>query len=255
MKELQVRLFSHSQLSQEFLDHVAPLGDIGEDEPYTDGEAIALTAIRTCYSPNDPWDILNIEGGKYFNSAATDGMGGKESDRLFRMITSSGHTSTMEHISFTFVITGVSRALLAQLTRHRAGLNFSVQSQRYVKFGTADRSGGFDYIIPKKVADKGEVAVGMYKGMMAEMQSWYDTLRDLGIPSEDARSVLPNAASVNLTMTVNLTALIAFYSKRRAGNGAQQEIAYFAEELRNRVVKAEPWTNQFFDNAWHGKTK
>ena len=44
----------------------------------------------------------------------------------------SGHMSVTEHVSYTFRIEGVSRALLAQITRHRIA-SFSVESQRYVR--------------------------------------------------------------------------------------------------------------------------
>lgn len=56
----------------------------------------------------------------------------------------SGHFSPLEHISFTFAITGVSRSLLAQLTRHRIA-SFSVQSQRYVNAKNPD------YVVPDEI--------------------------------------------------------------------------------------------------------
>ena len=64
-----------------------------------------------------------------------------------------GHLSVTEHASFTFAVEGVSRALLAQLTRHRIA-SFSVQSQRYVSM--AD---GFDYVIPPAIEALG-IATG-----------------------------------------------------------------------------------------------
>jgi thymidylate synthase (FAD) len=242
---MRVRLLAHPQLSKEFMDEHEWVGG-------TAGEIIALTAIRTCYSHLDPWEIYALEGEKYFQRKATEGEG-REVDRLFRQITSSGHTSTLEHGSYTFTITGVTRSLLAQLTRHRVGMSFSVQSQRYVRFGSKDRSGGFDYVTPPKIKEKGEMAEAIYSDIMDNVQSWYDMLRSLGIPPEDARMVLPNAATVNLVMSANLTALIAFYGKRRAGNGAQWEIAELAEQIRAAVVKVEHWTDAYFERAWHGK--
>src|SRR5690554_1747013 len=112
---------------------------------------VALIAIRTCYSANKPSEILSLEGEKYLKTQATDGEGGTEADRLIRHIIRSKHTSTLEHITFTFAIENVSRALLAQLTRHRVGFSYSVQSQRYVKFARENKSGGFQYIVPKSV--------------------------------------------------------------------------------------------------------
>jgi thymidylate synthase (FAD) len=75
----------------------------------------------------------------------------------------------------------------------------------------------------------------------------YDKLREAGVPAEDARAVLPNAAACNLVMTANLRALLEFYSKRKPGNGAQAEIASLAEALKDAVISVEPWTKPFFE--------
>ncbi|MDQ0270757.1 FAD-dependent thymidylate synthase [Cytobacillus purgationiresistens] len=256
---MNVKLIAHTQLSEDFCDHIYRLTpDMDEyvTEKVSDGQAVALTAIRTCYSPGKPSEIVAKEGAKYFGNKATDGEGGSEADRLFRHIVRSRHTSTLEHLSFTFAIEGVSRALLAQLTRHRVGFSFSVQSQRYVRFGSGDKSGGFDYVVPESVEGKrckmsdsdGEYsAETLFNQAMAISQQVYDDLRKAGVPSEDARAVLPNAAATNLVMTANLRALLEFYAKRKAGNGAQVEIAKLAEELKEAVINAEPWTRQFFE--------
>lgn len=199
------------------------------------------------------------EGGKYFGNKATDGGKGTEADRLKRHIIASKHTSTLEHITFTFAIEGVSRALLVQLTRHQVGFSFSVQSQRYVRFGSDDKSGEFDYLIPDTVKKKGREyeeafnARDTFNEFMGIAQSYYDDLRKAGIPAEDARMVLPQAAITNLVMTVNLRSLLDFYAKRRKGNGAQAEIAELAEQLRNEVVKVEPWVDKFFEGSGGGK--
>lgn len=205
---------------------------------------VALIAIRTCYSSNRPTQIIELEGEKYLKQEATDGKGGTEADRLIRHIVRSKHTSTLEHITFTFAIEDVSRALLAQLTRHRVGFSYSVQSQRYVKFGSGDKADGFKFVVPHSIHDKS--ATEMYELAMQRIQVVYDNLRDLGVPAEDARMVLPNAATCNLVMTVNLRSLLDFYSKRKKGNGAQWEIAELAERLKDEAVKKEPWIKPFF---------
>ena len=70
---------------------------------------VAFTAIRTCYSPNVQEYVWNEEFDKYKE---------KNDDhiRLIKQIVNHGHTSTLEHINFTFAINDVSRSLLAQLT-------------------------------------------------------------------------------------------------------------------------------------------
>lgn len=240
---MNVRLLAHMQLSDDFVGELSY--EALPNEQYQ-SKAIALTSIRTCYSPNKPSEIVALEGGKYFGQTASDGEEGTEADRLIRHIVRSRHLSTLEHASYTFAIEGVSRALLAQLTRHRVGFSFSVQSQRYTKFGSNDRSGGFSYIIPDKIAEC-PMARERFEIAMREIQWHYDRLRDYGISAEDARAVLPNAAATNLTMTANLRALLDFYAKRKAGRGAQSEITQLAERLREEVVKVDPWTAPFFD--------
>ncbi len=265
---MNVQLLAHTQLSNKFyrsLDHgnydvfiERCDGNHLDDYGCTDGQAVALSAIRTCYSANKPSEIVAKEGAKYFGSKASDGGEDTDADRLFRQIVASKHTSTLEYLTFTFAVEGVSRALLAQLTRHRAGFSFSVQSQRYVRMGSGDRSSGFDYVVPEKVQtskksadfdDYELTADYIFEDAMQKAQEAYDDLRKAGVPAEDARAVLPQAAATNLVLTVNLRALLDFYAKRRRGNGAQAEIADLAESLRREVVEVEPWTAQFFEGV------
>ncbi|AMQ66729.1 thymidylate synthase [Bacillus phage Mgbh1] len=256
---MNVKLIAHTQLSDDFIVRIIECGDDVRDvftQNYRDGQAVALTAIRTCYSANKPSELVAKEGAKYFGNPASDGEGGTDADRLFRHIVRSKHLSTLEHLTFTFAIEGVSRALLAQLTRHRVGFSFSVQSQRYVRFGSGDKSGGFDYVVPESISKWRENSTGQsvtmnhaYDRFMESAQQMYDTLRAAGVPAEDARAVLPNAAATNLVMTANLRALLDFYAKRKPGNGAQSEIAALAERLKDEVVEVEPWTEQFFDGV------
>ncbi|MGI1828761.1 FAD-dependent thymidylate synthase [Bacillus safensis] len=268
--KMNVQLLAHTMITEKFAKSFAlnetetELTDVGElfRNGATDGQAVALSSIRTCYSATKPSEIVAKEGAKYFGSKASDGGGGTDADRLFRQIVASKHTSTLEHLTFTFAIEGVSRALLAQLTRHRAGFSFSVQSQRYVRLGSGDRSGGFDYVVPEKVTDdktanmydfvygvpiSDRPSTEIFAEAMEIAQQAYDKLREAGVPAEDARAVLPQAAATNLVMTVNLRALLDFYAKRRKGNGAQAEIADLAEALRRAVTEVEPWTAQFFE--------
>lgn len=246
----KVTLISHTQVSKDFREQNGIIDELG----LTDGQVLALTAIRTCYSPGKPSEIVAKEGARYFKAKATDGGEGSEADRLIRMIVSSGHTSTLEGIEFNFAVEGISRASLAQITRHRVGWSFSIQSQRYVRLGSNDKSGGFDYVMPDSVPQKTEPidgghvegALGIFEDAMAHAQQMYDALRKAGIPAEDARAVLPQATSCNGVISANLRAILDFYGKRKAGNGAQAEIAGLAEDLRKAVVAVEPWTAELF---------
>lgn len=245
---LNVKLIAHTQLSVDFFDDCLDF-ESKDKSIYEDGfdsQAVALTAIRSCYSANKPTEIIKKEGDKYFGREATDGEGGTEADRLIRHIMRSKHTSTIEHLNYTFAIEGLSRAALAQLTRHRF-FSFSVQSQRYVRFGSNDKSGGFNYVVPPSVKKAG--LEGSFHRAMYMIQEMYDFLRAAGVPSEDARAVLPQASGTNLVMSGNLRTILEFYSKRKPGRGAQWEIAELAEAIRREVVKVDPWVDRFFEEV------
>lgn len=249
---MKVTLLGHTQLSDNLRKELL----LAKDESIydtSDGQVIALAAIRQCYSHKTALEVLETESEKYFGDR------GQEGKRLFNHIVKSGHTSTLEHINFTFTVEGVSRALLAQLTRHRQ-LSFSVQSQRYNKFSSDSRSGGFDYVVPETVTLKevdyhdgdGEAMYNdsadfIFHEMMNDIQGMYDKLISLGIPQEDARSVLPNAATCNLVTSGNLRAWLEFYKKRKKGEGAQAEVAELAELIKLEIIKVEPWTSEYFN--------
>ena len=149
-----------------------------------------------------------------------------------------GHLSVTEHASFTFAVEGVSRALLAQLTRHRIA-SFSVQSQRYVSM--AD---GFDYVIPPSIAALGEDAVQEFAQQMDSLHAWYcgwqEKLGGKGeAANQDARFVLPNAAATRLLVTMNARELMNFV-ELRCCNRAQWEIREMAWQMLAECRKAAP---------------
>lgn len=149
-----------------------------------------------------------------------------------------GHLSVTEHASFTFAVEGVSRALLAQLTRHRIA-SFSVQSQRYVSMAE-----GFDYVVPPTVKALGEDAEREFARQMDTMHAWYRGWQEkLGGAGEsanqDARFVLPNAAATRLLVTMNARELMHFF-ELRCCNRAQWEIREMAWQMLAECRKAAP---------------
>ena len=79
-------------------------------------ERTVAAAARLCYSSASITDVR-------------DGMSDEKVSSFVDMLAEIGHESPIEHATFTFGIEGVSRSLLAQITRHRIA-SFSVQSQR-----------------------------------------------------------------------------------------------------------------------------
>lgn len=144
----------------------------------------------------------------------------------------SGHESVLEHASFTFQIEGVSRALLAQLTRHRIA-SFSVQSQRYCNAGDSGS------VMPDSIKSLSQQAKNVYYEAIGNAYAAYDRLVELGAPKEDARFVLPNAAETRLIMTMNARELRHFFGLRCC-NRAQWEIRQLADEMLRLCKSAAP---------------
>ena len=161
-----------------------------------------------------------------------------DQEAFVQKVMGMGHDSVLEHASFTFLVEGVSRVLLAQLTRHRIA-SFSVQSQRYVSYQS-----GFGYIIPPAIRALGEEAVAEYESQMAQIQGWYEgwqqKLGNAGEKSnEDARFVLPGACETRVLFTMNARELRHFFALRMC-NRAQWEIRAMAQQMFEQVYPAAP---------------
>lgn len=196
-------------------------------------EKVIAMASRTCYS------ALDLEGLDKKTDTTNNAA-------YIRRVLASGHTSIAEHASFTFGLEGVSRTLLAQITRHRVA-SFSVQSQRYVSVAGAEV---FDYVLPPRIRALGPEAEEKFAQQMKTMQRWYDEWSEaLGQDSaEDARFVLPGAAATRIVMTMNARELLHFFSLRMC-NRAQWEVREAAWRMYELVYPLAP---SVFENAGPG---
>lgn len=211
-------------------------------------EHTVAAAAKLCYSSANISDL-------------SDKLSDEQAASFVEMLSEIGHESPIEHASFTFGIEGVSRSLLAQITRHRMA-SFSVKSQRYV------REGSFEYVTPPEIAAVPE-AEAMYKQIMQADQEKYDALTEIlkarhkadfladgkdektasrlaeKKAIEDARFVLPNACTTQMVLTMNARSLMNFF-RVRCCNRAQWEIREVANQMLALVSEVAP---ELFKNA------
>ncbi len=183
------------------------------------------TACRTCYSALSPYDIYN----------STDDE--KKMLNLIERVISSGHYSTIEHIQVTFAISNVSRACTHQFVRHRH-MSFSQKSQRYVK-----EKGQFDFIIPPTIV-KNEELKQKFVEFMGEISKKYCEFTEAGIPAEDARALLPNAAASSIVASLNLREMIHLANLRLCTR-AQYEIRTMIKMMCDELIKEEAWLKPY----------
>ncbi len=198
-----------------------------------DADKIVAAAAKLCYAKSDIDTLM-------------DKLTPDKIESFLDTLDKLGHESPVEHASFTFGIEGVSRALLAQITRHRIA-SFSVQSQRYV-----DKS-GFEYVTPPEIAAVPE-ALAEFERAMEEDAKHYASIKAILLEArkkelisggmseseaqrvaekaanEDARFVLPNACDTRMIVTMNVRSLRNFF-KLRCCTRAQWEIRAVAIEM------------------------
>lgn len=216
-------------------------------------EKLVAAAAKLCYSSSSPQTLM-------------DGLTPEKTESFLEMLQTIGHESPVEHVSFTFGIEGVSRSLLAQITRHRIA-SYSVQSQRYV------REKDFQYVTPPEIAAIPE-ALELYEQTMAQIGESYDrlaamlkqkhtgTLMAEGLDEkaaarkaekmaiEDARFVLPNACDTQMVVTMNARSLLNFF-RHRCCNRAQWEIREVAYQMLSLVYEVAPTLFQNAGGALH----
>ena len=183
-----------------------------------DADKLVAAAAKLCYAKSDVDTLM-------------ENLTAEKVEEFIERLAELGHQSPIEHASYTFAVEGVSRALLAQLTRHRIA-SYSVQSQRYVD------KGDFDYIVPPSIAANPETAE-MFERCMDMLDTYYAYFAFAGIPNEDARFVLPNACDTRIIFTMNARSLHNFF-RLRCCNRAQWEIRAMADQMLKLVREVSP---------------
>lgn len=180
-----------------------------------DADRICAAAGRSCYSESSSADLMSEMN---------------DPGKVLGKIVGMGHHSVIEHAVFTFSVEGVSRALTHQLVRHRIA-SFSQQSQRYVPLKEPT------YVIPETIKNDPN-ALRVYEDLMLEIWDVYEELAEV-VPAEDARYVLPNGCTTNITITMNARELLHFFSLRCCER-AQWEIRDMAEKMLALCLEVSP---------------
>jgi thymidylate synthase (FAD) len=167
-----------------------------------------------------------------------EGMDLERARQIIKRVTGYGHMSVIEHASFTFSIEDVSRAMTHQLVRHRLA-SYTQQSQRYVKYDTLK-----SYVTPPTIANNPD-AQKIFEEALEHVSNVYNKLLEMGIPKEDARYILPNAAKTNIVVTMNARELRHFFNLRCCAR-SQWELREVAIEMLRQVKRVAP---SLFENA------
>ena len=188
-------------------------------------EKVVAAAANLCYS------------GKADIDSLMDSLTPESTEKLINKLISMGHESPFEHVSFTFGIEGVSRAFLAQISRHRH-ISLSVMSQRYVSMEK------FETLMPAAIKNKDKARI-LYRAIEADIKSAYKQMQEMGIKNEDARAILMNAQECRMILTGNVRSLWHLAHERMCAR-AQSEIRAVVTEMIRQCKEVAP---TLFQNA------
>lgn len=183
-----------------------------------DPEKTVVLAAKLCYSDSN---ISQVE----------EKIKAESYEKFLGKILKMGHLSVLEHASFTFGIEGISRAASHQLVRHRLA-SYSQQSQRYVRFKEPE------FVIPSTVKGNAPIAK-KFSDTAKSLYAFYHEMLEAGIPAEDARYILPNAAETKIIVTMNARELLHFFGLRTCER-AQWEIRDMAKKMLSLAKKEAP---------------
>lgn len=185
-----------------------------------DPERAVAVAARVCYAPVGAAELM-------------EHMPDEAVARVLGTIMNSGHFSALEHVSYTFAIDGVSRALTHQLVRHRLA-SYNQQSQRYVSYSDEPT-----FIVPPAV-DADPAVREAFLQACGSAYLEYRALIEAGVAAEDARYLLPNAMETKIVVTMNIRELLHFF-ELRCCRRAQWEIRELALMMLDLAEPTAPF--------------
>ncbi len=178
---------------------------------------VCSNAIRTCWQSFDKSD----NGGE------------KDRELIDRVGNKFKHASTLEHLSYNFFISGISRACLQELARHRM-TSLSVKSTRYT-LKELKENGEVDYA--KFLVFTGNVMVDdASKRALDNLQK----ILQSGTSNDIAKYCLPESYKTELTWSINARSLQNFLSLRTS-----KEALWEIRGLANAVYEALPEDHKY----------
>lgn len=211
----QVHLLAHTKIDEKAISEW-----MGIQDASTDAETLLTMAGRNCYRS------FNRPNEATYNDA----------DYLRRTLGDQGHWSIAEHATATLYFTGVSRAFLAELTRHRH-LSFSVESQRFINANDAN------VVMPPAMRYLDEESKEKFLWRVDESITDYKDAQTVlnYLPkkqrNEAARALLPNAVETRMVVTGNLRCWHEVIQRRTQpdADAEMQEVMRLAKDQLHTV--------------------
>lgn len=215
--------------SVKLLGYTKPLAQMETIEGWTGPTEIEMPVNPGLY---EPLDLVEYAGRWDYGPKSVAKMGDRD---IIRRWIAQGHESMLEMVDVVFMVT-CSRVVSHELVRHRMA-SYQQESQRYVKYD--DEPVEDLFFVPPEVEAAGADAVFEYNRAIEASLVTYNYLKRLGVKSQIARYVLPNATRTRITVKMNLREL-RHVLKLRMHSSAQPEMREVANQMHDIVVDLFP---------------
>ena len=161
---------------------------------------IIKQSVEIVAMPDYPEALRIIEAAARTCYKSEDKIGPGSAEKLIRHCIKRGHESVLEHVGFTLKLV-TDRGVMAELTRHRIGVAFSVESTRYVRY-----DGDMGFVEPWWWEDAAldEICKRHFIVACEDAEDRYTEMLKHGLPPQAARAVLPMALATTITITANI---------------------------------------------------
>lgn len=139
-------------------------------------------ACRTCYRSED---LISEDSYK----------------KLLKNCITKGHESILEHEKITIRLV-CDIGVYKDLTRHRTGTAFSIESTRYCNYSKDKFTNNIKFIDPVFIKDKKNYEI--WKKTMMEIEKYYIEMANNGAITDELRMLLPHSTAAEVTMTCNI---------------------------------------------------
>jgi thymidylate synthase (FAD) len=125
-------------------------------------------------------------------------------EKMVQMLIKSGHESVLEHFSIT-VKMKTDVGAYKDITRHRAGTAFSIESTRFCNYSKDKFGNELTFIKPCNIEELTDLW-NEWVGQMKETELSYRRMAELGAKPDQLRMILPHSTAAEVCMTANLRA-------------------------------------------------
>lgn len=141
---------------------------------------------------------------------------GESAKKIVRTLSQAGHGAMLEHatISMRYVS---NIAAYKDLTRHRAGTSYAVESTRFCSYDKGKFGSEIKFLDPIEI-DKSSLKYQVWLNAMQQAEKNYMDMASMGAKPDELSLILPQSTAAEFVITANIRAWNNIFNLRAVGH-------------------------------------